>query len=280
MNLNTLVKISRPRFWLYSAGTFWVGAIAGASSIQQILNPLSFLYLIYFVLFANIYIYGINDLYDEDTDQFNEKKEDKEHRLRIRERRSLAIWVVLSLLIGLAFAWFAPNKIAQTGWLVFLFLAGAYSAKPFRFKAKPFIDAISNVHYAVIGFVAYAIYSGQVPPLWAIAAAWFWTASMHIFSAVPDIVADTKAKLLTTAVLFGKNKSLILCAFLWLGVVLALWQGQFFWPWSLVAVIYVIAPLLLINASDEKITKAYWYFPIINGLLGFILFWVIAIPKL
>lgn len=280
MNLQTLIKISRPRFWLYAVGTFWVGAIAGAHSISQILTLNSLLYLVYFAFFANVYIYGINDLYDEDTDQFNAKKEDKEHRLRITERKLLSFWVILSLVIGLVFAWFAPNKVTQFSWLVFLFLAGAYSAKPFRFKAKPFIDAASNIHYAVIGFLAYAMFSAQIPPLWAIVAAWCWTASMHIFSAVPDIAADAKAKLVTTAVLLGKNRALIFCSLLWLGTVAALWSGKFFQPWSLITLVYAVVPLTLINATEEKISKIYWYFPIINGVLGFVLFWVLAIPKL
>lgn len=280
MTLSTLIKISRPRFWLYTAGSYWVGAIAGADQISDILTWNSLVYLVYFVFFANVFIYGINDLFDEDTDVFNAKKEDKEHRLASPEKNSLRLWVFVSLALGVVLAFLAPSGSLQTLWLGFLFLAGAYSATPFRFKARPFIDAASNIHYAVVGFIGYTYFAGHLPPVWAIVAAWCWTAAMHIYSAVPDIAADTQAKLRTTAVVLGKNKALLFCALLWLGTTVSLWKGGFLWPWSLVTLIYVFSALYLVGKSDERIIKTYWYFPYINGLLGLILFWVLAWSKL
>lgn len=281
MNLSKIIKISRPRFWLYAGGTFLVGLAAGASSLQSLLSVQWILYFLYFILPANIFIYGINDLYDDDTDAFNSKKDDKEHRLQIAERKFTKIFVWFSAILGIIVAITSPTWQGSALVLVSVFLAWAYSSKPFRFKAKPFIDAISNVHYAVIGFAAYAMASGHWPPLWAVLAAWFWTASMHIFSAVPDIEADLKANLKTTAIFFGFNKSLVVTSLLWLGTTICLFVGNFHSPYSIIAsLLYVIMPLLLINSSHQRITKVYWYYPIINAVYGLVLFWILAFPKI
>ncbi len=279
MNLKTLIKISRPRFWLYAAGTFLVGAVAGVQTLTDLINPLLLVYLVYFIFFANIYIYGINDLFDDDTDQFNAKKDDKEHRLRMLERRALTIWVVASLVLGIVLAFFTPNSTTMWLWILFLALAGCYSAYPFRFKAKPVIDAASNVHYAVIGFLAYSFITGDVPPVWAMLAAWAWTASMHIYSAVPDIESDAKANLSTTAVVLGHKLSLVVCFVLWIISSVLVIQN---FNASILVWLVLLYPIATIYTyiNLHKIKTIYWWFPAINAILGLILFWILALPKI
>lgn len=276
--LKTLIKISRPRFWLYSAGTFWVGAIAGAVKLNDILQPFVLICLLYFIIPANIFIYGINDIFDGDTDEFNPKKEDKEHRLEPEDRSWLRYLVFACLALGIGLALLASNYKASMLFLLFLFLAWAYSSLPFRFKAKPFIDAISNVHYAVIGFVAYTLISGDYPPGWVVVSAWCWTASMHIFSAIPDIESDSRAGLKTTAVLLGAKKSLILCAVLWVVPVVFFITHYDNVSLSLLASVYPAVSLMLLF-NPNRIHKVYWWFPYINGVIGLILFWSIANSK-
>lgn len=279
MNLQTLVKISRPRFWLYAGGTFLVGIAAGVTSATDLLSPLILVYILYFMIFANIYIYGINDLFDDDTDQFNDKKDDKEHRLRLLERSALTKWVIASLGIGIGLALFSPNITTGLFWFAFLILAGCYSAAPFRFKAKPFIDAASNVHYAVIGFLGYSMITGAIPPWWALLAAWAWTASMHIYSAVPDIESDAQAHLRTTAVVLGHRASIVVCTILWIITsVLVLYYFQVY-PIVWIVLIYPIAGIYT-YMKIESIKRIYWWFPTINAIVGLILFWLLLAPKI
>ncbi len=280
MNLPTLIKISRPRFWLYAGGTFLVGAIAGAGSIFDLQSWQVLIYFLYFMIPANIFIYGVNDLYDDDTDPYNEKKGQQEHLLVQQESSWVRRWVWLCIASGIVLVLLAPNLPAKILIAVFLFLAWAYSAKPLRFKAKPAIDAISNVHYAVIGFAGYAMLSGDWPPIWAVVAAWCWTAAMHIFSAIPDIDADSQANLQTTAVVLGQKAALALCTGLWMITFVALFVGDFWLPWSaLLAVVYPIISASLLGQPITVIRKVYWYFPFINALVGLVLFWVITISK-
>jgi 4-hydroxybenzoate polyprenyltransferase len=271
MNFATILKISRPRFWLYLGGTYLVGFVFGMTTATELLSPLFFSHLLYFLLFANIFLYGVNDWYDRDTDKYNEKKGAKEHRLQKKDDLFLERWLWLSALLGLALSlfWFSP--LTTLLWIVWFFLSYFYSAPPLRFKARPFIDSLSNILYVIPGFIGYVHATGSLPPVTIIIAAGAWTAGMHLFSAVPDIVADKKAHLLTTAVLLKRTASLWLVTLYWsltafLVVSLSAW-------WTFLLLIYPLLSLAVILFRKQLVLeKVYWLFPYLNGFLGFVLF--------
>ena len=79
-----IIKLSRPRFWLYLAGPYLVGMAYSAQTAKQFYS-FDFLYpLFYFLIPANMFLYGINDLFDKDTDKLNAKKISKEIRVTKR----------------------------------------------------------------------------------------------------------------------------------------------------------------------------------------------------
>ncbi len=277
--MRILIKISRPHFWIYLLGPYIVGYLLGSDTPQALLS-INFLFLIALFSFpTNLFLYGINDLYDKATDKHNPKKKSREHLLQASQRRVLMHSIIVSLfifLIGLAF--FQPSPIAKLLGLLFLFLGWSYSAPPFRWKGKPILDSVSNVLYLLPGLMGYAQLTNQLPPLLLILALWAWTTAMHLFSAVPDIEADKRASLLTTAVLYGKEYSLILCGALW--SVFSLGLLIFFpTPWSLLTLIYPALPILLLWKPLLSIEKVYWLFPTINCVLGGLAFWLIYYHK-
>ena len=69
-----LIKVIRPRFWLYIFGPYLVGLAAGASSRVDFLRFDALLFGLYFLFPANLLIYGINDIFDFETDRRNPKK--------------------------------------------------------------------------------------------------------------------------------------------------------------------------------------------------------------
>ncbi|MBC7111854.1 MAG: prenyltransferase, partial [Methanothermobacter sp.] len=69
-----LFRISRFRFWIYTGGTYVIGYTLAASGFADFLSPAYYLYLIYFFFPASIFIYGVNDWWDEETDILNPKK--------------------------------------------------------------------------------------------------------------------------------------------------------------------------------------------------------------
>ncbi len=94
--LRYLLKLSRFRFWIYTGGPFVVGYALGAPDLEAFFALEYYIYLLYFFVPANIFIYGVNDYWDEDTDRFNQKKDEKELRVTHQNRRTLVVllWAV------------------------------------------------------------------------------------------------------------------------------------------------------------------------------------------
>ena len=94
-------KVSRFRFWLYLGGTFVIGYILGLPEITltTFVTPQFILFFLFFMLPANIYLYGINDYFDTDTDEFNTKKDEKE--IRIQENTQTKLRNILLVMIAI-----------------------------------------------------------------------------------------------------------------------------------------------------------------------------------
>lgn len=269
-------RISRPRFWTYLAGPFVIGYTAGVSKQIDLLSMPFFLQLLYFLIPANVLLYGINDLFDMDTDAKNKKKEIQENRLKKDEKKILQIIVGISFFVSLIFLMAQKNSMDTSIFCLFLVLSIVYSTPPIRFKARPFLDFSSNILYALPGFLAYHQITNTVPPLTIIIAAFCWTGAMHLFSAIPDITADKAAGITTTAVYLEKKGALLLCSLLWSIAFILIFSKLF--PWSCLAVIYPLIPLLVLTKKTELI-GVYWKFPYITAALGMLLFLIIFLAK-
>lgn len=273
--VRSLFSISRPRFYSYLFGTYLVGIACGISQPLELINLKTLLFLFYFTFPANLILYGVNDLYDTETDAKNPKKVSHEHLLQQQEQSMLrrAIWLCLLLTLALA----TQLSLLQMSVLAgFIFLSWAYSAPPLRFKAHPFMDAYSNLLYAFPAFFGYALYNNQLPSLAVVILAVSWTAAMHALSALPDIAVDKAAKIVTTAVYLGKTKTLLFIFTNWfIFFLLSLYTlGEF----GIVAGIYPFLAAYLLW-SNKPALKIYWFFPYINALMGFLAFWYIYLNR-
>lgn len=270
--------ISRPRFWGYLAGPYIIGYVSGIQTQTEIINIFFFSHLFYFVTFANLLLYGVNDYFDMDTDQFNKKKTSHEHKLLLAEKRKLLLFLGISLFVSLVFFLLQTSLLSFVWFVLFIVLAIFYSAPPIRFKIRPFFDSASNMLYAVPAFLAYAQVTNQFPSFTVILSALCWTAAMHLFSAIPDIKPDKKAHITTTAVYLGENVSLIVCAFLWGITSLITLMTPLLFPWSIFVVIYPLVPLFLLH-NKSLLEYVYWRFPYITMVLGMILFFILLSTK-
>jgi len=258
-----LFKLSRPRFWFYLAGPVLVGLVYAAASPESLLSPTSFGLFLYFLVPANLFLYGVNDYFDASIDEKNPKKEEKE--VRYTDDPAVATAVILSGAAGFALLSFLSFDAAV--WLgVFYALAVGYSAPPTRFKTVPFADSVSNGLYIVPGVVAFLTLSPPeaLPPL-AVAGAWLWSMGMHTFSAVPDIEPDRSAGVETTATFLGERAGLGYCGVVWLA------SAAVFAPVSPpFAVLLLVYPALVATVAytDVSVSRAYWYFPLVNTGVG------------
>ncbi len=270
MKIKEILHISRPRFWLYEAATFGiVGTLGANNGLGFFSDPRYFIFFLYFLIPANILIYGINDIYDYETDKLNPKKGTYEAFVPKEKHRSLLFWVFIS---NLPFLFFLPKETPFViSFFVFLFCATFYSAPPIRAKAKPIIDSVFSAgHYVATGVCGYYLAGGESFPTLGVIAGMLWAIAMHAYSAIPDIMADTKAGLRTIAILIGKSPAIYFC-----------------WALYLISA-YLVSDTLPIASSigailfsyfmyrstktqtEESLLAIYKYFPKINTFAGMI----------
>ncbi|MFB6082528.1 MAG: prenyltransferase [Halanaeroarchaeum sp.] len=261
-DLSYLFTLSRPRFWLYLAGPVLVGVAYGAASVPALYGVAPLALFAYFLVPANVYLYGVNDVFDRGIDRRNPKKEEREARYRGQRVVPVAIGVSLLLLVPVAAVLEPVAWPWLLGWFV---LATAYSAPPVRFKTTPLLDSISNGLYVLPGAAAYAATAGTHPPFLAVAAGWAWAMGMHTFSAIPDINPDRTAGIETTATWLGERGAVWYCALLWTAAA----AGFALLDWRLGVPILVYPVLALgVAYSDVSVHRAYWWFPYVNAVVG------------
>ncbi len=277
-DLRFLLNVSRPRFWFYIFGPYILGIAAGAATRDELLIPSVAFLAVYFLFPGNLLIYGINDIFDYETDRLNEKKIEYETLVE-RDRYKNLIFAIL--LANLPFLIPAFILLPQLAWSItgFLFFSFFYSAPPIRAKTKPFLDSAFNILYIFPGIVGYQLMTGNFPPLILMIAAGLWTAAMHAYSAIPDISVDRIAGLRTIATLCGPYGTLAVCACLYAAAAFLSFEYLGFVSASL-GFAYVILMLASVRSvKTGTLFKLYRVFPLINVIAGFILFWEIALKK-
>jgi 4-hydroxybenzoate polyprenyltransferase len=268
--LKTLLNISRPRFWLYTAGPFLLGYLAGLpSGGRNLLIPAFWMPFLYFLIPANCLLYGINDLFDAETDSINQKKVLQENLLIDRDRRSVIVLVAVSA--GLSVGLLLLLPIGMWGiFILFCVLSVVYSAPPIRLKARPFWDSYSNSLYVLPGFLGFMLTAQQLPSPGIAIASMCWAAGMHAISAIPDIQPDREAQIETIAVRLGHRTTLIFVGLNWLifALLLIFSVGRV----GCLALVYPMLPAILYFFPENTLDHVYWWFPLLNGAMGFLVF--------
>jgi 4-hydroxybenzoate polyprenyltransferase len=229
--ISRLFHISRPVLWINTVGPATVGLwLAGDLWTWEAL-PI----LLWLTLPFNLLIYGVNDVFDQETDAKNPRKGTLEGaRIQPEEVRTIAFGVLLTNLPFLIyFVLFLPPA-ANLWMLLYALLFAGYSVPPARFKARPYLDSLSNAAYAFpLVFMPLAL---SAPVVWPAAFGLMaWSAAKHTFDAVQDVDEDRRVGIETTAVRLGPK-----------GVVL--WSG-FFWALATACFALVNVPVALVNAA-------------------------------
>ena len=225
-----LFYVSRPVLWINTLGPTVIGVWLTGRLWTLAVLPI----LLWLTLPFNLLIYGVNDVFDQETDAKNPRKGSLEGA-RIKPDDVGLIWrgvFFTNLPFLVYFALFFPPS-ALLWMLLYVLLFLGYSVPPLRFKARPYLDSLSNMAYAFpLVFVPLAL---SEFPLWPAALGLMtWSAAKHTFDAVQDTDEDRKVNIETTAVRLGVE-----------GVVL--WSG-FFWTLATVFFALVNVPVALANA--------------------------------
>lgn len=209
--LTRLVQISRPVLWVNTIGTTVIAVWLMGDLWRWDVFPL----LLWVTLPFNLLIYGVNDIFDQATDAQNTRKGGLEGaRILGSEVRSIVIGVLLTNVPFLAYFLLTLPPAALAWIMAYALIFVFYSAPPLRFKARRYVDSLSNAAYAFpLVFVPLAV---GARPIWSAAIGLMaWSVAKHTFDAVQDIDEDRAARIRTTAVHLGARGATVWSAIWW-----------------------------------------------------------------
>lgn len=255
--LRTLVVSSRPLSWVNTAFPFGLTYYLYVAEF----DALFVVGTLFFLIPYNVLMYGINDVFDYESDLRNPRKGGVEGALLGPELHRPM--VLLSALLPLPFLvplilW---GSLLSTGVLALaLFFVVAYSAKNFRFKEIPFVDSVtSSLHFVMPAVFAMALVDAELTglSLTLLASFFFWGMASHAFGAVQDVLADREAGVGSIATAIGAKGTVRFAVVLYLVAGLVVVATP--WPLPLiapVALLYVGALAPWWSVSDEDAWKA------------------------
>ncbi|MGC5170011.1 UbiA family prenyltransferase [Microbacterium sp. DT81.1] len=211
-NVARLIHISRPVLWINTIGT----GVVGMWLTGQLWDPQALPILLWLTLPFNLLIYGVNDIFDQDTDALNPRKGSIEGaRIEPGEVRLIACAVAVSNLPFLVYFVLALPPLAVALIVLYTGVFVFYSTPPVRFKARPFLDSLSNAAYG-LPLLIMPVALGE-PPVWpAVTGLLAWSVAKHAFDAVQDIEEDRVSGITTTAVRLGPRGTAVWSGAWWL----------------------------------------------------------------
>lgn len=103
MKIKEVLRISRPRFWIYQAATYGlIGALSTTRGLAVFSDWKYWLFFVYFLIPTNLLIYGVNDIFDYETDKLNPKKGTYEALVSPEKKGALWKWIIVTNQIGRA----------------------------------------------------------------------------------------------------------------------------------------------------------------------------------
>ena len=227
--LRALFVSSRPLSWVNTAFPFAAAYVLTAGvDLTLVVGTL------YFLIPYNLAMYGINDVFDYESDLRNPRKGGIEGAVLDRSmHRPTLIAVVVTNVPFLVYLVVVGSPLSWLVLAVSVFAVIAYSAKGLRFKEKPFLDSLTSSTHFVSPAVYGLVLAGATftPQLLAVLGAFFlWGAASHAFGAVQDVIADREGGLASVATVIGARATVRLSVVLYLlaGALLLLsaWPGQ------------------------------------------------------
>lgn len=281
-NLKKLLLISRPVSWVNTAYPFGAALLLTGGKV----DALFWIGVVYFLIPYNLLMYGINDVFDYESDIRNPRKGGIEgakvrkalHPLIVRA----AIWLNIPFIIYLLFM---GTWLANITLIAVVFLVVAYSAKGLRFKEIPILDSItSSLHF--VGPMIYALtLTGIDTTHWPYIAAFFlWGAASHAFGAVQDIIPDRQGNLSSIATILGARLTtrLVFALYCMAAIILTL-QGSLAIIAGGVALMYAFNVAPYLNSTDDtsgRTNRGWRRFIWLNLIAGFVITMLLLVHAL
>ncbi|MDN4477781.1 prenyltransferase [Demequina sp. SYSU T00039] len=277
--LASIVKASRPVSWINTAFPFAAGYLMVTREIDAVLVVGTLFFLIPY----NLLMYGINDVFDYESDLANPRKGGIEgdvirDRERARSVHRAILWAcAVTVLPPMVWLLLQGGVAAAVTLVLVVFGVIAYSAPGLRFKEKPFLDSLTSaLHFC--GPLLYALViagaSLTAPDTWPIWVAFIlWGMASHAFGAVQDVRADREGGIGSVATVIGARATVWFALALYAASSLLLLLLP--WPGTLAAVLplaYVASVARFTRVTDatcEDANRGWRTFLWLNQPVGF-----------
>ncbi|OLT50973.1 prenyltransferase [Cellulosimicrobium sp. CUA-896] len=278
--MRAVLAASRPFSWINTAYPFAAGylvATGGRVDIALVVGTL------YFLVPYNLLMYGVNDVFDYESDLRNPRKGGIEGALadpataRTTHRRILWACAVTNVpflvwLLALGDAWAAVTL------LVVVLLVVAYSAPVLRFKERPFLDSFTSaMHFAGPLLYALVLVGADLAArtVWPVLVGFvLWGMASHAFGAVQDVRADRAAGIGSVATVIGARATVVAAAATYVAAAAVL--AVLPWPGVLAALLplpYAVNVLRFRTVTDadcERANAGWRTFLWLNLVTGFL----------
>ncbi len=271
-SIKKLLLISRPISWVNTAYPFAAAYLVSGGSV----TPLFIIATLYFLIPYNLLMYGINDVFDYESDIVNPRKGGIEG---MREQKAFHPTIVVASIITTVPFIIAlivlGNMVASIGLLALTFFVIAYSIKGLRFKERPILDSMtSSIHFTGPAVYALLLTGFNIAAWPFIIALFLWGMASHALGAIQDIIPDRKAKIASIATVFGARPTLWIVIVLYgAASLITIMQGL---PAAIIGIsgsIYIINVLRFVYITDKTsagINTAWRRFIWLNMVVGFI----------
>jgi 4-hydroxybenzoate polyprenyltransferase len=256
--LKALFWSSRPISWINTAFPFAAGyfLISGSLDLKLLIGSL------FFLIPYNLLMYGVNDVFDYESDLRNPRKGGIEGALLPPSLHLPVLLVALHLPVP--FVWYligAGNQVSNLVLAAVLFTVLAYSLKYLRFKEIPFLDSITSAAHFV-GPLVYGIalaggnFNNSMLVMILVAFS-LWGMASHAFGAVQDVKADREAGIASIATVLGARSTvwLAMIGYLSAGLV-ALFLGDRFSFAALAVIPYLFVVGREWDIDDQNCERA------------------------
>lgn len=272
--LRALFWASRPVSWINTAYPFAVAMFLTHREVDALLILGTFYYLLPY----NLALYGINDVFDYQSDLRNPRKGSIEGALLGPEmhRITLGAALVTNVPFLVLFVYLA-DPMALLAIAISTFALLAYSVPKLRFKERPVLDSLtSSTHFvspAIVGFALAGAHLTAAQGL-ILGAFFLWGMAAHAFGAVQDVMPDRAAGLGSIATVFGAKATVRIALAFWTIAGILMLFTPFPGPLgALIAVPYLIncAPYARVSEADAHRTNRAWRrFIWLNYFCGFL----------
>ncbi len=273
---------SRPVSWVNTAYPFAAGYLlmGGGIDWRLIVGTL------FFLIPYNLLMYGVNDVYDYESDIRNPRKGSVEGAITPKKYHPLILWssfgstIPFVVVLSVGASWASILALVAV-----LFFVVAYSLKGLRFKEIPFLDSItSSIHF--VGPLVYAFtLVGSTDAGWIAALAFFaWGIGSQAFGAVQDVVPDREAGIRSIATILGARRTVRFAFLMYLlaSVFVASIGGTIALVVAFVGLIYAENVWPYISVTDKKsgaARKGWRRFMWLNYIAGAVITICFMIPR-